>query len=164
MNSLQSLCCTTAKAQVAVTSKVRVCASARQAWREHVSPAWSVRLQTPQTRTGSASAHPSHAPHRSGGDGGWSLVHKSNYVAARRLYKGRLRNDIQMVTLEIEPHAESKINRTRQFICVSPSTPTPHIPHIPPVASRGRGGRPTPVASRGRGGRDAERWTVGRRE
>ena len=100
MSQLQSLCCTTAKAQVAVTSKVRVCASARRAWREHVSPAWSVRLQTPRTRTGSASAHPSHAPHRNVvGDSGWSLVHKSDHVAARRLYKGRLRNDIQMALL-----------------------------------------------------------------
>ena len=33
------------------------------------------------------------------GDGGWSLVHKSDHVAARRLYKGRLRNDIQMALL-----------------------------------------------------------------
>ena len=33
------------------------------------------------------------------GDGGWSLVHKSDHVAARRLYKARLRNDIQMALL-----------------------------------------------------------------
>ena len=36
---------------------------------------------------------------------------------------------------------------------VPPSKPTPRIPYIPPIASRGRGGRPTPVAWRGRGGR-----------
>ena len=36
---------------------------------------------------------------------------------------------------------------------VPPSRPTLRIPYIPPIASRGRGGRPTPVAWRGRGGR-----------
>ena len=32
-------------------------------------------------------------------DGGWSLVRKSDHVAARRLYKGRLRKDIEMALL-----------------------------------------------------------------
>ena len=36
---------------------------------------------------------------------------------------------------------------------VPPSRPTPRIPYIPPIASRGRGCRPTPVAWRRRGGR-----------